>query len=242
MPLSVAEVRGRYDRAARWWDLVETPADLLLFRPLRRRLAARVRGRVLEVAAGTGRNLPYYPPGVPSVISDLSAGMLARARAKGHGAAVLADLEALPFPDGTFDTVVVTLALCTVPDPTGAVREMDRVCRPGGRLLLLEHVLSRSAPLAWLQRCLTPGQVRRLGCHLDRDAAGAVATAGLSYRVLAERLWGSVVLLEAEATIALGRVSDPPQRSTSPLNVVGKPSITPWAGGRRAAASGPGRR
>lgn len=200
--LSVAEVQARYDRAAGWFDLTETPLDLILLRALRRRLAARVRGRVLEVAAGTGRNLRYYPAGLQVVVSDLSPGMLARAQAKAPGMAVLADLEALPFPDGAFDTVVVTLALCTVPDPTGAVREMARVCRPAGHLLLLEHVLSRSPLLAWLQRRLTPGQVRRLGCHLDRDAAAAVAAAGLSYRVLAERLWGAVLLLEAMAPSA----------------------------------------
>lgn len=206
MTLSVAEVRARYDRAARWFDLLETPVELLLLHGLRRRLAALVRGRVLEVAAGTGRNLSYYPRDLPVVISDLSHGMLARAQGKAPGAAILAHLEALPFPDGSFDTVVVTLALCTVPDPVGAVREMARVCRPGGRLLLLEHVRSRSPLLAWLQGRLTPWQVRRLGCHLDRDAEAALAGGGgLAHRRLAERLWGSVVLLEASHLRARGK-------------------------------------
>lgn len=112
----------------------------------RRRLLAAVRGRVLDVGAGTGANLPRYPRDAAEVVLlDPSPGMLERARRRATEIGALTQnregrAEALPFADESFDTVVFTLSLCTIPDPDAALRQARRVLRPDGRLLVLEHV------------------------------------------------------------------------------------------------------
>jgi SAM-dependent methyltransferase len=110
----------------------------------RRELLAGVSGRVLEVGAGTGLNLPFYGPGADVVLTEPDPAM--RARAARRGATVVdARAEALPFADGTFDAVVCTLVLCTVDDPAAAVAEFRRILAPGGRLLFIEHVRAQDA-------------------------------------------------------------------------------------------------
>ncbi len=145
----------------------------------------------MEVAIGTGRNLPYYGHAVMRLVGvDLSTGMLAEAKraAAEHGRAIrLArmDAEHLAFADASFDTVVTSLSLCTVADPARALREMARVCKPDGRVVLLEHVRSPVRPLAWLQRTLTPLQVRAMGCHFDRATIELVRELG--FTIVSER-------------------------------------------------------
>ncbi len=153
---------------------------------LRGELLAGAGGRTLELGAGTGLNLPHYPPAVTELVltepeAPMAARLEERVRTAGASARVVrAGAEALPFPDGSFDTVVATLVLCTVPDLDGALRETRRVLAPGGRLLFLEHVRHPEAGRARWQHRLTPLQ-RRLacGCHLDRATPAAVAAAGL---------------------------------------------------------------
>ncbi len=136
---TLRDLQNKWDRAARWYDLATVPLELFLFRPLRSKLLQSAAGRVLEVAVGTGLNHSCYPAGVDIIAVDLSLGMLSHARQRGVAKAVLMDATRLAFADGTFDTVVSTLGTCTFPDPVRALREMRRVCRPGGRILLMEH-------------------------------------------------------------------------------------------------------
>jgi ubiquinone/menaquinone biosynthesis C-methylase UbiE len=117
---------------------------------------SRAKGITLEVAIGTGLNLPHYPRDLSLTGIDLSPEMLALARTRaqrtGRSVELLeADAQDLPFPDHSFDTVVCTYALCSVPDDALAVREMTRVLRPGGLLILVDHVRSTVLPLYWLQ-------------------------------------------------------------------------------------------
>ena len=117
---------------------------------------SRAIGATLEVGIGTGLNLPHYPVGLNPTGLDLSPEMLALARARaqqeGRGVELLeADAQDLPFPDECFDTVVCTYALCSVPDDSRVVSEMGRVLKPGGRLILVDHVRSTFPPLFWLQ-------------------------------------------------------------------------------------------
>ncbi|MDQ2815831.1 MAG: class I SAM-dependent methyltransferase [Actinomycetota bacterium] len=140
---------GRYDHEMDFWDRH-------LFGSSRPWACGQAAGDVLEVAIGTGRNLPYYPVGIRLTGVDVSAQMLgiARDRAAGLGQeAALApgDAQALDFPDGSFDTVLCTLGLCAIPDDRRAISEMARVLRPGGRLLLVDHVAARSVTLRVLQ-------------------------------------------------------------------------------------------
>ena len=117
---------------------------------------SRATGDTLEVAIGTGLNLPNYPSGVRLTGIDLTPEMLAlaRKRAADLGMPVRfceGDAQALPFPDGTFDTVLSTYSMCSVPDERRTVLEMKRVLKPGGRLILVDHVRSSVAPIYWIQ-------------------------------------------------------------------------------------------
>ena len=160
------------------YDAVLWPAERLYLGPLRRELLARGRGRVLEIGAGTGANSAHYGKDARVVLSEPDWAMLRRARRDGTPA-VLARAERLAFAASSFDTVVSTLVLCTVTDQAHALAEIRRVLRPGGHLLLLEHVRSADLPTARLQARLTPTWKKLArGCHLDRDTAAALAEAG----------------------------------------------------------------
>jgi len=178
-----SHIREIYDRLAPRYDRREAVVEWLL-RGHRRRLLRRARGRVLEVGIGTGRNLPYYPPGCRITGIDLSPEMLRRAEERaarlGRDVTLLPmDAEELSFPSGSFDTVVSSLTLCTVIDPIRALSEMARVTAPGGRILLLEHGRS---PYLWLSRLLdrlAPHQVEKYGCHPNRNVLALVQAADL---------------------------------------------------------------
>ncbi|MFM9105471.1 MAG: class I SAM-dependent methyltransferase [Chloroflexota bacterium] len=178
-------IRRVYDERARRYDATIGRAEAMMLGDFRRQFGALMTGATLEVGVGSGLNLPHYPAGAgPHAAIDLSAGMLevARERAATLGLAVLfaqGDAQRLPFPDATFDTVGVSLALCTIPDPERALREMRRVCRPAGKVVLLEHVLSPLWPVALLERAMTPLQARAIGCHLDRKTLETARAAGL---------------------------------------------------------------
>ena len=141
--------RQVWDRRAPSYDRWMRFMDRLLFSDGRAWVCARACGDVLEVGIGTGRNLPFYSDDVRLTGIDLSEQMLAvaRRRARELGRAVnlrQGDAQQLPFPDAAFDTVVCALSLCSIPDDRKAVAEMERVLRPGGRLLLLDHVPANS--------------------------------------------------------------------------------------------------
>ncbi len=147
---------ARYDRAMSFWDRH-------LFGDSRPWACGRAAGEVLEVAVGTGRNLPFYPDGTRLTGVDWSPGMLAIARQRAADLGREADLrpgdaQALDFPDESFDTVLCALGLCAIPDDRRAVAEMARVLRPGGRLLLVDHVAASTSVLRavqWLYERIT---------------------------------------------------------------------------------------
>ncbi len=184
MPFTTSEIAELYDRLARCYDWLEAPLELVWLARLRRQLLARARGRVLEVAVGSGKNLPYYPPDCHLTAVDASRGMLERARRRAQRLErpvefLLADATSLPFATGTFDTVVSTLSTCTFPDPVAALREISRVCRPSGYLLLLEHGRSRYPRLARWQDRLAPRHYARTACRWNQDPLAIVGQAGL---------------------------------------------------------------
>jgi len=195
-------IRGIYDTMAPRYDRVIAIADRVLFDDGRRWACAGATGQVLEVAIGTGRNLSFYPPGAQLTGVDLSPRMLDRARTRAETLTrpvdlQLGDAQHLAFPDASFDTVVATLTVCSIPDDQAAVAEMARVLRPGGRLALLDHVASTSSPVRAVQRLLDPALVRLQGDHLLRDPGIAVRRAGLVIEELTRSRWGIVLRLAA---------------------------------------------
>ena len=204
MPTEV--IRAVYERFARVYDRSQWINEALLLRRLRRHLLSRTRCRgpcqVLEVGIGTGANLPFYPPTAVVHGIDLSQPMLERALARAHRLGRQLHVETmnaehLPFPDQSFDTVVSTLTLCTTPDPLRLLREMARVCRPDGRVLLLEHGVSTAPAVNWVLYRLAPGHLRRYACHLTRDVAALPERAGLRIVHMERHLLGVFVLIEA---------------------------------------------
>ncbi len=165
------------------YDICTAPSEAMGLRRMRGRLLSAARGRVLEVGAGTGANLPLYPAGAHVVATEYDEDMTRQARkrlSKAHAATrlLLADAQELPFDDATFDAAVGTLVFCTIAEPLLALGEVRRVLRPGGRLLLLEHVRWENA-FGRLQDGLTPLWKRFAhGCHLNRRTLETVRMAG----------------------------------------------------------------
>ncbi|RSM56108.1 SAM-dependent methyltransferase [Amycolatopsis sp. WAC 01376] len=158
--------------------------DRKLFGDSRAWACGQATGDVLEVAVGTGLNLPLYPEGVTLTGIDLSDGMLAIARGRaerlGHPVTLRwADAHDLPFDADSFDTVVCTLGLCAIPDDGKALREMARVIRPGGRLILLDHIASSSRAVRGLQWLAERVTVPMAGEHFLRRPLDKIGGLGL---------------------------------------------------------------
>lgn len=196
-----------YDRHILPW-LIDFACGLPMVQARRQMLVPQARGRVLEIGMGTGRNLPFYDRSkltqLVGVDPALQMHPLAQRRSDKAGIAVeLVGLSAerLPLADDSFDTVVCTYTLCSIPDPAAALHEVRRVLKPGGQFLFCEHGRSPDPAVArWqdrIQPCWTP---LAGGCHLDRDVPALLRDAGLlakveqgyisGPRVLAYHYWG----------------------------------------------------
>ena len=192
--------RKRYNRIAPLYDMMEAFVERRRFRVWRRLLWSQVQpGRILEVGVGTGKNMPYYPPGARVTAVDLSERMLARAheRAQRLGLRVdlhLMDAQYLTFPDNTFDAAVATFVFCSVPDPILGLRELARVVRPGGDIWLLEHVRIDKPIIGPVMDALNPLVVRMVGANINRRTVENVKRAGLEI-VSVRNLSGELVKL-----------------------------------------------
>ena len=180
--------RATWGRAfARGYDVFFRKMEENGLREMRRRLLAEAQGRTLEIGAGTGLNHDLYPAAVTDlVLSEPSGAMADQLRAKVARAerateVIEAPGEHLPFPDSSFDSVGLTMVLCTAPDPPAVLREIDRVLKPGGRFLFLEHVRSPDPGLArWQDRLATPWRLFGNGCNCNRDALAAIERSPLT--------------------------------------------------------------
>ena len=157
---ATAAVKHSYDRFAHLYDFFENDrTGSALWREM---LWAKVEGRrVLEIGVGTGGNFAYYPSGTEVTGFDVSEKMLAKARERAIGTAIegrllLMDAQNLGFQDNSFDTVVASLVFCTVPDPVKGLKEIARVVKPNGKVVLLEHVLSSNFYLGLMMQAVNP--------------------------------------------------------------------------------------
>ncbi|CAK7283697.1 class I SAM-dependent methyltransferase [Streptomyces misionensis] len=194
-----AEIKGA-DIWARVFSIVYDPMLWMGERAglgaLRRDLLGQAGGRTVELGSGTGLNLRYYPGDLDELIltepgAAMRARLARRLRRDGRRLRVLdAPAEQLPFADETVDTVVATLVLCTVEAPDSALREIGRVLRPGGRLLFLEHVRSRSPRLgAWQDRLADPWRRFAEGCHCNRATDELLDGCALDVEHVAKASW-----------------------------------------------------
>jgi ubiquinone/menaquinone biosynthesis C-methylase UbiE len=181
----VAEKRT-YDHIARIYDLLDLPFEYWRYRPIRRIMFEGVGGAVLDAGVGTGRNMPFYPPEGEVVGIDLSPQMLAQARKRKARLGVAAELHrmdatATDFPDGRFDYVVATFLFCVLDDEDQlpALRELRRICKPGGELRLLEYAYSRDPLKRFVMRLWAPWVRLMYGATFDRHTERYVDAAGL---------------------------------------------------------------
>ena len=176
--------RKRYNRIAFLYDFMEAPMESLRFASWRRRLTDGISGaNALEVGVGTGKNFKYYPEGMNITAIDLCPRMLARARKKINKLNLQVDIhemdvQRLDFADHSFDTVFATFVFCSVPNPIVGLQELKRVCKPNGRLLLLEHMRPGNSTLGFIFDILNPIVVRMMGANINRRTTDNIRQAG----------------------------------------------------------------
>ena len=198
-------IKQQYARIAASYDLV----DRLIPRSWRIKATQLSYGRVLEAGVGTGLNLPYYTDRCQKIFGiDLSLPMLEQAALRVPQCKVPViltemDIQALDLASSSFDCVLVSFVFCTVADPLQGLRECLRVLRPGGRLILLEHMASDHSWLRGAMDRLNPITVHLLGDHINRKTVITVSTAGFQIES-SENLFGDVVRLIVATRLASG--------------------------------------
>ncbi len=177
------------------------------FDPWRQQLIAQAHGKTLEVGAGGGQNFAFYDPAVTADVQAVEPHDMMREYAQKRIAAAKVPItllagsaEALPFEDAVFDSVVTTLVFCSVSNPEKGLQEIMRVLKPGGSLLMFEHVLSGNPVWATAQHVLTPLQMLAAGnCHLNRNTPQAVRAAGF---IISSEKWSGGSIHPQVAIIA----------------------------------------
>jgi ubiquinone/menaquinone biosynthesis C-methylase UbiE len=192
------ETKARWDRLARHYGVVESLSEWYL-KPFRKILWSYASGCILEAGAGTGLNIAFYPPGARVTATDLSGTMMQRARERAKEQKVdvtfeEADLCSLPFADRIFDSAVATFVFCSVPDPVTCLREMGRVTKPGGRILLLDHVRIDGSLIGPLMDRLNSATVRLAGEHINHRMDEFVREAG--FEILENRRLGLMGIIQ----------------------------------------------
>ena len=181
--VSTELTKARYNRIAPFYNFIEAIPEII-FKPWRKMLLAKAKGNILEIGVGTGKNFPHYPSGTCIIGIDIANRMLVIARKKAAELGLSSDLgegdvQSLSFPDNSFDTVVATFVFCSVPDPVQGLRELRRVVKPSGQILLLEHVRIDKPIIGWIMDRLNPLIVRIMGANINRRTLENVKKAGL---------------------------------------------------------------
>ena len=193
------KIQKRYNRIARVYDILESPMEMK-FSKWRKELLKEAEGQTLEVGIGTGKNIPYYPADVELTGIDFSERMIEIAGKKvkdNHNVQLkVMNAEKLDFEDDAFDTVVTSCVYCSVPDPVQGLKEMKRVCKPNGRILMLEHVRSNHKTIGKVMDILNPIPLYIYGANINRRTYDNILKAGFEPDNISIRhLWYDIVKL-----------------------------------------------
>jgi ubiquinone/menaquinone biosynthesis C-methylase UbiE len=177
------KIRKRYDRVSKVYDFLELPMEAMSFKKWRILATQELKGKALEVGVGTGKNIPYYPDDVDMTAIDFSEMMLTKAREKAkkfHKKVHLIQMDAqcMDFPDNSFDRVITTFVFCSVPDPVKGLQEIRRVCKPDGKIIMIEHVRSETKLLGLIMDLFNPIPLHIYGANINRRTVENVQKAG----------------------------------------------------------------
>jgi ubiquinone/menaquinone biosynthesis C-methylase UbiE len=203
MKTDSAAIKKRYDRIAPYFEGLEAMMESLFFKNWRKRLWAKVDGHhILEVGVGTGKNFDYYPKDARITAIDFSEGMLKQAalkkvRKNTNVELELMDVQSLRFADNSFDTIIGSFVFCSVPSAVKGLKELYRVCKPGGQVLLLEHVLSSKPVIAGIMNLINPVVVALLGANINRNTVKNVKACAFASVRVDEHSGDIIKLIEA---------------------------------------------
>lgn len=192
------KIKNRYNRISGMYNFLEIPMESM-FSKRRREMLKETSGKVLEVGVGTGKNLDYYPDNVEITAIDFSPKMIEKAKEKskkiGREIKIFEmDAQNMDFDDNTFDTVVTSCVFCSVPDPVKGLKEIRRVCKNGGKILMLEHVKSNKPLLAPLMDILNPIPLNLYGANINRNTIENLKKAGFE-NIIVKDLWLDILKL-----------------------------------------------
>ena len=204
MKLDSTTIQQRYNRIAPYFDGLESVMEGLILKGWREKCWQQARGQhILEVGVGTGKNFSFYPDDARITAIDFSPAMLKQAEQKKRRKNItveldLMDVQSLYFADNCFDTVIATFVFCSVPSPLKGLKELYRVCRPGGQVILLEHVLSSKPLLATVMKILNPIVFRLVGANINRNTLKNVQACPFSSIHVDERSGDIIKLIIAK--------------------------------------------
>ena len=196
-------IKKKYDRIAPYFEALEAIMEGLFFKHLRKKLWAKLEGyHVLEIGVGTGKNFDFYPIDVRMTAVDFSAAMLKQAGFKKERKTIavelsLMDVQSLQYADNSFDSVIGSFVFCSVPLPLKGLKELYRVCKPGGQVLLLEHVVSSKPMVAKIMNFVNPVFVGLVGANINRNTIKNIKACGFSSVRVDERSGDIIKLIEA---------------------------------------------
>ena len=199
-----AAIQKRYNRIAPYFEGLEAVMEGLVFKAWRKKCWEKAQGNhILEVGVGTGKNFDYYPADARITAIDFSKEMLKRATQKQNRKNIaveldLMDVQSLYFADNSFDTVIATFVFCSVPLPLKGLKELYRVCRPGGQVVLLEHVLSSKPALAQVMNFMNPLVLASVGANINRNTLKNVQACAFSSVHVDERSGDIIKLIVAK--------------------------------------------
>lgn len=193
------KIKNRYNRIAKVYDILEWPMEMMVAR-WRERLMRGAEGKVLEVGVGTGKNIPYYPDETDVTGIDFSERMIEKAKKKSserdNVKVFLMDAEKMLFEDNFFDTVITSCVFCSVPDPVRGLEEIRRVCKSGGKVLMLEHVRSDKKIVGKIMDVMNTIPLHIYGANINRRTYENLLKAGFRRDdIRVEYLWSDIVLL-----------------------------------------------